>query len=55
MNDLVAERFIRSWRLIEKLIRSIKSEYTGMSSFKQCLNIVAENLMFLIKHWMKLN
>lgn len=28
----------------------IESEYTGMSSLKQRLNVVAENLKFLIKH-----
>ncbi len=47
---MVAERFISQRRLIENLIGGIKSEYTGMSSLKQCLNIVAENLRFLIKH-----
>jgi hypothetical protein len=47
---MVTERSISRRRLIENLIGGIRSEYTGMSSLKQCLNIVAENLRFLIKH-----
>jgi len=52
---MVAERFICWWRLIGKLIGGIKSEYTGMSSFKQCLNIVAEILRFLINTLNEIN
>jgi len=51
---LVAERSVFLMKISCKIIGDIRSEYTGMSSDKQCLIIVAENLRFLIQHLMKL-
>lgn len=42
----VAERYIYLKRLIVKLIENIISEYTDISSLKQCLIIVTENQRF---------
>jgi len=42
----VAERYIYLKRLIVKLVENIISEYTDISSLKQCLIIVTENQRF---------
>ena len=49
---MVAERSIRLERCFVKNIQDIRSEYTGISSLKQCLIIVADNLRFSIQHLM---
>jgi len=43
---VVAERSVHLERLFVKIIEDIRSAYTGISSLKQCLIIVAENLRF---------
>jgi len=48
----VAERLADWWRLFEKILGDNQSEYTGISSLKQCLIIVAKNLRFSIQHFM---
>lgn len=48
---MVVERLIGA-RSFEKKAGSIQSEHAGISSFKQCLIIVTENLRFPIQRLM---
>ena len=43
---MVAERFVNLGSLFLKIDGNIKSEYVGISSLKQCLIVVTENLRF---------
>jgi len=53
---LVAERFVGLGRLYVSTVGGIRSEYTGISSQKQCFLItVAANLRFLIQYLIESN